>query len=166
MAEEPINTGNEPGGSGEKTFTQAELDSILGKRLAKAMKGMPDETELAEFRNWKQNRQADADTITALTGERDTAQTALAEATAKLEQYEREKYLSSKGVSSDDLDYFAFKIGQLVTADKTFEAAADEYLEANRKKGVRVETSAALGGAAAKPDLNAQMNELIRKVRK
>lgn len=166
MAEEPVNGGTPPETPTERTFTQDEVDSIVGKRLRKAMKGMPDDTELAEFRNWKQNRQADADKITTLTGERDTAQNALAEATAKLEQYEREKYLNSKGVSSEDLDYYVFKIGKLVTADKTFEEAADEYLEANGKKGVRVETSAALGGAAAKPDLNAQMNELIRKVRK
>ena len=48
MAEENINT---PGAEGEgsqpeKTFTQAELDAIVAKRLARATKGMPDETDI------------------------------------------------------------------------------------------------------------------------
>ena len=37
----------------EKTFTQAEVDTLIGKRLAKAMKGMPSEDELTAFRTWK-----------------------------------------------------------------------------------------------------------------
>ena len=32
----------------EKTFTQAEVDAMIGKRLAKAMKGMPSEEELTD----------------------------------------------------------------------------------------------------------------------
>jgi len=43
----------------EKTFTQAELDSIVGKRIAKAMKGMPGEEELTAFRAWKERQQTE-----------------------------------------------------------------------------------------------------------
>ena len=45
---EPINNPTPapaPEPAPEKTFTQAEVDAMIGKRLAKAMKGMPSEEE-------------------------------------------------------------------------------------------------------------------------
>ena len=36
----------EPESTPVKTFTQEEVDAMIGKRLAKAMKGMPGEEEL------------------------------------------------------------------------------------------------------------------------
>ena len=44
-----------------KTFTQEEVDAMIGKRLAKAMKGMPSEEELTAYRTW-QAGQADEKT--------------------------------------------------------------------------------------------------------
>ena len=95
----------------ERTFTQAEVDSMVSRRLAKAMKGMPGEEELTAFRAWKEGQQSEQEKWDTLTRERDESRTALTAAQAELEQYRREKLLLGKGVNPDDVDYYAFKIG-------------------------------------------------------
>ena len=72
---EPINTPTPapaPEPTPEKTFTQAEVDAMIGKRLAKAMKGMPSEEELTAYRTWKDGQAGEKDRWDKLTGERDT----------------------------------------------------------------------------------------------
>ena len=151
----------------EKTFTQAELDAIVGKRVSKAMKGMPDETELADFRKWKESQQTEAQRLNELTKERDTAKTDLAAALAKIEQYEHEKFLLSKGVNAADVDYYAFKAAQLVSDTKTFEQAADEVIKARQpQKTVVVDLGGSLQGGPAAKNANDTMNALIRGARK
>ena len=164
MAENPettVQTTGDPAPAGnpaqnEKTFTQAELDAIVGKRVAKAVKGMPDETELAAFRAWKDSQQTEQQRWDALTKERDTAKSDLAAAQSKVEQYERERYLLSKGIPVDDVDYYAFKAGKLVTDDVTFEMAVDEIIKSktiqDQGKGTptaRVDFGAPLTGGKA-----------------
>lgn len=160
--ENPVVQEPTPGTGGEKTFTQAEVDALIGKRVAKAMKGMPNEEELAAFRTWKESQQTEQERWNTLTTERDNAKTSLAAAMAKIEQFEREKLLTAKGVPADDLDYYVFKIGKLVTDDKTFEQAAEEFLKQNAPNTVRVDMAAQL--ASGKPTTNANdaMNALIR----
>lgn len=151
----------------EKTFTQAELDSIVGKRIAKAMKGMPGEEELTAFRAWKESQQTEKEHWDTLTRERDESKTALAEAQAKVEQFEREKLLLGKGVPAEDVDYYVFKIGKLVTDTVDFEKAAEVYLKDNPPAGtVRVDLSAPLGGGQPAKTANETMNSLIRGARK
>lgn len=135
----------------EKTFTQAELDAIVARRLAKAQKGMPDEAELTAFRSWKESQQTEQQRWDALTKERDAAKNDLTAALAKVEQYEREKLLLSKGVPAEDVDYYAFKAGKLVNDTMTFEQAADAIISARQSKGtetVRIDFGAPLNGGA------------------
>lgn len=153
---------NEPETVPEKTFTQAEVDTLIGKRLARAMKGMPSEEELTAFRNWKGSQQTEQDRWNTLTKERDTAQSQLTAAQTELEQYKREKLLLSKGVSADDVDYYAFKIGKLVTDSVTFEQAAEQFLAEKRPGTVRVDFSAPIGGGKPQKTANEEMNALIR----
>lgn len=169
MAEENINTpgaegeGNQP----EKTFTQAELDAIVAKRLARATKGMPDETELTAFRAWKDSQQTEQQRMNALTQERDTAKTELAQAQAKVQQYEREKLVLSKGVPTEDVDYYVFKAAQLVSDTKTFEQAADEFIAAHKPQSkVVVNLGGSLQPGASAKNVNDAMNALIRGARK
>lgn len=151
----------------EKTFTQAEVDSIVGKRIAKAMKGMPGDEELTAFRAWKESQQAEKDRWDTLTRERDESKTALAAVQAELEQFRREKFLLSKGVPSEDADYYAFKIGKLVTDTVGFEQAAEAYLKDNPPAGtVQVNLSAPLGSGQPAKNENEMMNSLIRGARK
>ncbi len=163
------NPAQDPETPPEKTFTQAEVDTLIGKRLAKAMKGMPGEEELTAFRAWKENQQTEQQKQEAKAKELTDTKAALTAAEAKLEQYEREKFLVGKGVPAEDVDYYAFKIGKLVTDSKTFEQAAEEYLKDNQpggNKGVRVDMSKSLGGGNGGTNPNDTMNALIRGARK
>lgn len=153
----------------EKTFTQAEVDSTVGKAIARVMKGMPGKEELAEFRTWKESQQTEKERWDTLTKERDAARTDLTAAQAELEQFRREKFLLSKGVSADDVDYYAFKIGKLVTAAVDFETAAEQYIREHTPKepaqgqgGFRVDFTAPLSGGGHTMTLNERINNRLR----
>ena len=165
MAEnDPIIT--EPG-EGEKKFSQAELDNIISRRLSEERKKYPTQEELTAYQTWKASQQSEAEKLAAMTNERDTANSKLNEATAKIEKYEHEKYLLKKGVEADDLDYFDFKISKLVTDDKTYEQAAEEFLKDKKPAGrVRMDTGAGLGGGAHGKTPSSMMNDLIRNAAK
>lgn len=99
--------------------------------------------------------------------ERDTASKALEEANAKLTQYERERFLLSKGVPEKDLDYYAFKIGKEVTEENTFEKAAEAFLkDYDGALVARFDTGADLSGGAGASTPNEQMNAIFRKARR
>jgi hypothetical protein len=136
----------------EKTFTQADVDTIVARRLAKVQKGMPDEAELTAFRAWKESQQTEQQRWEALTKERDDAKNDLTAALGKVEQYERERLLLSKGIPAEDVDYYAFKAGKLVSDTKTFEQAADEVINARKpqanNESVRIDFGAPLNGGA------------------
>lgn len=153
--------------SSEKSFTQEELDSMFGRRLAAAMKGMPGKEELTAFRAWKESQQTEKERWDALTRERDESKTALTAALAKVEQFEREKFLLGKGVPAEDVDYYAFKIGKQVTDTVDFQKAAEIYLKDNPPAGtMTVDMSAPLGGGKPAKNENEMMNSLIRGARK
>ena len=87
----------------------------------------------------------------------------LENALQRVRQLERERWLLSQGVPEEDLDYFAFKIGSLVTSEKDFAAAAKVYLRDHRLRPGGISTAAALGGRISKaPGVNETMNRLIR----
>lgn len=153
----------------EKLFSQAELDTIVARRLAKATKGMPTTDELAEFKTWKDSRLTEEQKRQQLETERDTYKSDLAASRLKIEQYERERFLISKGITADDVDYYAYKIGKLVTDEKPFEQAATEYLKDNpvkRENGVRVSTGAPLNNNGGQRSSNDLMNDIFRQGRR
>lgn len=164
----PENPGN-PGGQGnqpvnnpvqpEKTFTQADVDAIVARRLAKAQRGMPDEAELTAYRAWKESQQTEQQRLDAMTKERDTAKSDLDAALKKVTQYEQERYLLAKGIEPDDVDYYVFKANKMVSDTKTFEQAADELIKAKKPQGNKpVEFGAPLnGGQAPQPSRAAQL---------
>lgn len=146
----------------EKTFTQADVDALIQKRLDRERKKMPSEDELTAFRTWKESQQTEQDRWNTLTNERDTARSQLSAVQAELEQHKREKLLLSKGVSIDDVDYYAFKIGKLVTDSVSFEQAAEQFLTERKPGTVRVDFSAPVGGGGKTRTANERMNALIR----
>lgn len=161
MAEEIIN-GNATENSGtenqqtERTFTQTEVDNLINRRLRREREGMPTQDELAAFRKWQQGQQTEADKLENMTKERDSEHAARVAAEEKITQYEREKYLTGKGVEADDLDYYCFKIGQLVTDKVDFESAADKFFKDHKPRSVRMSTGASLennGGTMTKDDI-------------
>ena len=144
----------------EKTFTQAEVDAMIGKRLAKAMKGMPSEDEISAFRSWKESQQNEQERWNNLTKERDESRTALSAAQAELEQLKHEKYVLSKGLSGEEAEFIAFKAAKMVDDKTTFEQAVDT-LTADRKK-TTFDWTAPVGGGSKKTGENDVMNALIR----
>ena len=138
-----------------RTFTQEQLDAIIARERSKATKGWFTAEQMA----------AKDSSIATLTSERDDARNKITELQTELNGYKNEKFLTSKGVPAEMLDFYAFKIGKLVTDKKTFEQAADEYIKENPPVGsVRMSTGGGVsnngGGSPLKP--NDIMNALIR----
>ena len=144
----------------ERTFTQAEVDAMIGKRLAKAMKGMPGEEELAAFRAWRESQKTEQERWDSLTRERDESKAALTAAQAELEALKREKYVLSKGLTGEEAEFIAFKAAKRVDGKTTFEQAVDA-LAASRRKAT-FDWTAPVGGDKAKTGANDDMNALIR----
>ena len=70
---EPINPENNPTpvpgaeSTPEKTFTQADVDSAVGKAIARIKKGIPNEEELSAFRTWKESQKTEQERWDSLT---------------------------------------------------------------------------------------------------
>ena len=160
---EPINNPTPapvPEPSPEKTFTQEEVDAMIGKRLAKAMKGMPSEDELTAYRSWKEGQAGEKERWDKLTGERDSLSAKLGTAESERDQLKREIYVLKKGLTGDEAEFIAFKAGKMVDDKTTFEQAVDT-LTADRKK-TTFDWTAPVGGGKPKTGENDVMNALIR----
>lgn len=150
----------EPETPPEKTFTQAEVDAIIGKRIAKAMKGVPSDEELAAYRTWKDGQQTEQQRQAQRDKDFNKAQSDLAAAQTELEALRREKYVLSKGLTGDEAEFIAFKAAKLVDDKTTFEQAVDS-LTAEKKPSF--DWMAPVGGTGGNTNaVNAAMNNLIR----
>jgi len=151
----------------EKTFTQADVDAIVSKRLGEERRKYPSEDEMTEFRSWRDARNNDSEALKNVTAERDTANQRLSEATKEVSKLKHERYLLGKGVSESDLDYYDFKISQSVTDGTTYEQAAEAFLKERpaQQSSVKVDMSAGLAGGTTRTT-SGMMNDLIRKAAK
>lgn len=165
MSEPIVTPVTTPEPTSAKTFTQEEVDAIVGKRLAKAMKGVPSEEELSAYRSWKESQQTEQERWNNLTKERDTANGKVTSLTAELEQAKRDNYILSKGLTGDEAEFIAFKAAKMVDEKTTFEAAVDQ-LTADKEKKPTFDWSAPVGGGVTKTSVNEVMNSIIRGARK
>lgn len=149
----------------EKTFTQAEVDAMITRRLSRAMKGMPDEGEIADYRRWKENQPTEQQRWNTLTTERNTAQSRVVVLEAEIEQLKRSNYVQSKGITGDDAEFIAFKAAKMVNDKTTFEQAVDA-LTAEREQRPVIDWTARVGGSPAAQNANNTMNALIRGARR
>lgn len=160
---EPINNPTPapaPESTPEKTFTQAEVDAMIGKRLAKAMKGMPSEEELTAYRSWRDGQAGEKERWDKLTGERDTLAGKLTSTESERDQLKRELYVLKKGITGEEAEFVAFKASKMVDDKTTFEQAVDA-LTADRKK-TTFDWTAPVGDGSKKTGVNETMNALIR----
>lgn len=129
MAEEDANKSTETNqdptqeSGNEKTFTQAELDKIVGERLARERKNQPDPEKLKKFEEWEKSQQTEAEKAA------ETAKN-LADAKAEAEQLRRENAVIRAGVNADDADYVLFKVGKM---EGDFSDNLKAFLEENPK---------------------------------
>lgn len=161
MSEPIVTPPGDPGTPPEKTFTQAEVDALVTKRLARAMKGVPTEEELSEFRSWKDNQQAHQETITTLTSERDTARGRVTALETEISQLKQNSYVQSKGFSGDDAEFVLYKAAKMVNDKMTFEQAVDQIAD-ERKSKPAFDWSGHVGGGNNDKNANNVMNALIR----
>lgn len=143
-----------------KTFTQEEVDTLISKRLARAMKGMPSEEEMIAYRAWKDGQAEEKTRWDNLTGERDTLSGKLTAAESERDQLKRDLYVLKKGVTGEEAEFIAFKALKMVDDKTTFEQAVDA-LTADRKK-TTFDWTAPVGGGSTKTGENDVMNALIR----
>ena len=154
------NPATPPEPSPAKTFTQEEVDAMIGKRLAKAMKGIPSEDEITAYRTWKDSQQTEQERQAKQAKDLADSKAALTASQAEVEQLKRDKYVLGKGLTGEDAEFIAFKALKMVDDKTTFEQAVDKLTE-NRQK-VKFDWTAPAGGGEKKTDINAAMNDLIR----
>ena len=147
----------------EKRFSQAEVDDLISKRLARERKKYPTDEELADWRNWKETRQQGEEASAKAARELNDYKTKYDHAIRELEQARNEMYLLAKGVPGEDVDYYAYKISKLTNAETTFEQAAQKYLEGKHIGGLKVSTGVQVTGSAAKSE-NDVINDALRKM--
>lgn len=162
-------TGGSGGQGGTAAYTYEQLEEVASARANKAEraaianylrgKGMSEDDITTAINDFKAKQKASQPNVSAIEKERD-------DALKELNQYKNEKILAGKGVRQEDLDYVAFKVSQLVTDKKDFNAAADEYLKANPRftgQTYKMSTGSTEGNAAGGTESkNEQMNNLIR----
>lgn len=154
------NPATPPEPSPAKTFTQEEVDAMIGKRLAKAMKGIPSEEEITAYRTWKDSQQTEQERQAKQAKDLADSKAALTASQAEVEQLKRDKYVLGKGLTGEDAEFIAFKAMKMVNDKTTFEQAVDA-LTANRKKAT-FDWTAPAGGGTKENTANQQMNALIR----
>lgn len=147
----------------EKKFSQAEVDDLISKRLARERKKYPTDEELADWRNWKEARQQGEEASAKAARELNDYKTKYDYAIRELEQARNEMYLLAKGVPGEDVDYYAYKIRKLTNEETTFEQAAQKYLEEKHIGGLKVSTGVQVTGSAAKSE-NDVINDALRKM--
>lgn len=143
----------------ERTFTQAEVDELINKRMARVKKGLPSDEELSEWREWKAKKNPEPAKATP-----DELETARMEG----EMLRRENYLLRKGIEPEEAEILSLLISQKYMDGETdFEDAAEDYLKKHNKKNpVRMDTGARLNGGAKTKTGNEAMNDIIRNARK
>ena len=85
----------------------------------------------------------------------------------EVQQMKNEKFLSGKGVKTDDLDYVTYKVSKMVDDKTTFEKAAEKFLKENPRyaggSSYRIaDSSAGNASNGAGGNMNASINDRIR----
>lgn len=88
----------------EKLFTQAEVDRIVGNRLARMKMDVQDANTYRRERD---------------------------EAIRELEEYKNNAFLKEKGVNERDLDYVTFKASKMMDDKTDFRQAVESFLSEN-----------------------------------
>lgn len=109
--------------SGEKTFTQVEVNELIESRLARAKKQMPSKEELEAFKQWKESQKTEAEKFAQKEQE---YQSVLSEK----ENLRRENLVLKVGVNSEDADYVLYKVSRM---DGEFEDNLNAFLTENSK---------------------------------
>lgn len=162
--------GSSSGAYGNGAYTYEQLEEIASARAEKSERaalanffrsqGMTEAEVTQAITEFKTQRAANQPNVEQIQHDLD-------EARRENAQMKNEKFLSSKGVKAEDLDYVAFKVSKMVDDKTTFEKAAEKYLKENPRfvSGAgtyRISTSANNSGEGSGGSQNASINDRIR----
>lgn len=124
VVEEITTTGTElTADAGQKTFTQAELDEVIQRRLGRLKKDMPEKSELEAFKQWKESQKTEAERQAQreqeyhkLESERDTIK--------------REITVLKAGVLAEYIDFINFTVSKV---EGDFNENLTQFLKDNPK---------------------------------
>ena len=157
--------GNAGGSGNQGTYSYAQAEEIANARAERAEKaalrsyfqqqGMVNQA-IADYKDQQKKNQPN---VTQL-------QQDLENSRNEVQRMKNEKFLSSKGVKADDLDYVAYKVSKMVDDKTTFEKAAEKYLKENPRyvggNTYRVSTSSGSSSEGSGGSANASINDRIR----
>lgn len=158
------------GGSGnQRTYSYAQAEEIANARAERAEKaalrsyfqqqGMTEQQVNQAIADYKDQQKKNQPNVTQL-------QQDLENSRNEVQRMKNEKFLSSKGVKADDLDYVAYKVSKMVDDKTTFEKAAEKYLKENPRyvggNTYRVSTSSGSSSEGSGGSANASINDRIR----
>lgn len=163
------NQGNAGETGNQATFSYAQAEEIAQARAERAersalksyfqQQGMSEDQVTQAIADYKAQQKKNQPNVTQM-------QQDLADARNEVQQMKNEKFLASKGVKTDDLDYVLYKISKMTDEKTSFEKAADKYLKENPRftsgSGYRVSTSTGNASNGSVENVNATINDAIR----
>ena len=163
------NQGNTGETGNQATFSYAQAEEIAQARAERAersalksyfqQQGMSEDQVTQAIADYKAQQKKDQPNVTQM-------QQDLADARNEVQQMKNEKFLASKGVKTDDLDYVLYKVSKMTDEKTSFEKAADKYLKENPRftsgSGYRVSTSTGNASNGSVENVNATINDAIR----
>lgn len=163
------NQGNAGETGNQATFSYAQAEEIAQARAERAersalksyfqQQGMSEDQVTQAIADYKAHQKKNQPNVTQM-------QQDLADARNEVQQMKNEKFLASKGVKTDDLDYVLYKVSKMTDEKTSFEKAADKYLKENPRftlgSGYRVSTSTGNASNGSVENVNATINDAIR----
>lgn len=163
------NQGNAGETGNQATFSYAQAEEIAQARAERAersalksyfqQQGMSEDQVTQAIADYKAQQKKNQPNVTQM-------QQDLADARNEVQQMKNEKFLASKGVKTDDLDYVLYKVSKMTDEKTSFEKAADKYLKENPRftsgSGYRVSTSTGNVSNGSVENVNATINDAIR----
>lgn len=163
------NQGNAGETGNQATFSYAQAEEIAQARAERAersalksyfqQQGMSEDQVTQAIADYKAQQKKNQPNVTQM-------QQDLADARNEVQQMKNEKFLASKGVKTDDLDYVLYKVSKMTDEKTSFEKAADKYLKENPRftsgSGYRVSTSTGNASNGSVENVNTTINDAIR----
>lgn len=139
----------------EKTFTQADLDRIVGERLARQKKELPNDDELKGYREWKKTQQTEAEKAAE-------TQKKLEALTIEAEALRHENAARKAGVNEKFIGYVTFEVGKM---DGDFDKNLEKYLtdNADMKAPATVDVKGGKHEAGGKNDEDGVLAAFLKK---
>nr|DAT74574.1 MAG TPA: Major head protein [Bacteriophage sp.] len=161
--------GNAGESGNQGTYSYAQAEEIANARAERAEKaalrsyfqqqGMTEQQVNQAIADYKDQQKKNQPNVTQL-------QQDLENSRNEVQRMKNEKFLSSKGVKADDLDYVAYKVSKMVDDKTTFEKTAEKYLKENPRyvggNTYRVSTSSGSSSEGSGGSANASINDRIR----